>query len=142
MAGKLKSVEQIVKKMLDRTRGQGAEWEAGLDNARGTITSNMKAANPRYKAEMGKALSEDRWLKSLGNLTDDQIIAAAKKVGGSAWESGITSRDDKIRAAWQELLPRLQAHVDRIRAMPNVTDGDREKRMIENRRGMIALGLP
>ena len=136
-----KSSADVVKKTLDRARGQGTAWEQGMSNASGTIVSNARAAAPRWKQAILDAIQGDRYLKGLGNVTDDQIITAAKKVGGAAWENGLTSREDKLRAAWDVLLPKLQSHVTRIKAMPNVTDADREKRMLENLRGMRQLGL-
>lgn len=138
---KLPTPADITKKMLDRSRGAGQDWRAGLERSRGTITTNMKAAGGRWKQAMTDAISQDRWGKAVANLTDDQIISAALKVGDTAWLNGITSREDKILAAWNLLGPKLQAHIDKIAAMPNVTDGDREKRMVENLRGMKALGV-
>lgn len=140
-ARKLPSAEAIAKKMVDRTSGAGGAWESGMRGAAGSITSNMKAASKRYKDEMTKALAEGRWDKAIANLTDDQIIAAAIKTGGGGWETAISNKAEKVAAAWRILQPRLQAHMDKIAAMPNGSDAEREQRMVENLRGMRKLGL-
>jgi hypothetical protein len=111
-----------------------------MEGARGTIVSNMKRGKERWKVSMQDAIAKDLFGKAVDKLTDDEIINAAKAVGGSTWEQGLTSRQDKLQRAWEILLPKLKAHTDRINAMPNATDGDREKRMTENLRGMRALG--
>ncbi len=140
-ARKLASPTDIVNKTLERARTAPGAWEKGLQNASGTITSNMKAAGPRWKQAMQDAIAKDTWAKSIASLTDDQVISAALKVGGNTWLNGITSRQDKITAAWNVLGPKLQAHMDRIGGLPNVTDADREARMVANLRGMRMLGL-
>ncbi len=142
MAGrKLQSTTDIVKKTLDRARQAPDTWLAGLQRASGTITSNMKAAAPRWKQAMMDAIAKDAWAKAIGPLTDDVVISAATKVGGQTWLNGLTSREDKLSAAWAILGPKLQAHMEKIGAMPNVTDADREKRMVENLHGMRTLGI-
>lgn len=143
MAGrKLPSGSDIVGKTLERARGATTAWEKGIQNAEGTIVSNMKAAGPRWKQAMQDAIARDAFLKGIASLTDAQVIASALKVGGNTWLNGLTNREDKLARAWQILQPKLQQHMDRIAAMPNVTDADREKRMLENLRGMRLLGVP
>ncbi len=141
MAKKLATAENIVKKTLARAGQAPRDWEQGLQNASGTITSAMKQAGPRFAASMQKVITDKLWDKAVAPLTDEMIIAAALKVGGNTWLNGLTTREDKLLRAWQVLQPRLQTHVDKINAMPNVTEADRERRMVENLHGMRALGL-
>lgn len=140
MAGKLPSASEIVGKMLENARPAGKHWKGGLERARGTITSGMKASKDRYKQSMQDVISKDLWGKAIDKLTDDEIIAAATAVGDAAWLNGLTSREEKIKKAWEILAPRLQALKDKIGAMKNITDADREARMIENLREMRKLG--
>jgi hypothetical protein len=137
---KLLSPEEWVNKMMSRAQGAGADWKSGLERARGTITSNMKKSAGRYKSEMQKSLAEDRWSKSIANLSDDQIIAAATAGGDSAWLAGLTNRTDKVRAALTRLHSKLQAHVDKINAMPAETDEQRKQKMLANLEGMKLIG--
>lgn len=139
MGRKLAAPGDIVKKTLTRAAQAPATWEGGMQHAAGTITSAMKLAGPRFAASMQKVINEKLWDKAIAPLTDDVIIAAALKVGGNTWLNGLTTRESKLAAAWAILAPKLQAHMDRIAAMPNVTDADREARMVANLRGMRQL---
>ncbi len=141
MGRKLAAPADIVKKTLSRAGQAPAAWEGGMRKAEGTITSNMKQAGPRFAASMQNVINNKLWDKSIAGLTDAAIIAAAVKVGGNTWLNGLTTREDKITAAWTVLAPKLQAHMDRIAQLPNVTDADREARMVANLRGMRQLGL-
>lgn len=139
MARKLPDTSAIVQKTVQRAQNAPQAWLDGLTRARGTIVSGAKAADQKWKTAMQDAIARDAFGKGLANVTDDDVIAAATKVGGNAWLNGLTSRQDKLMKAWQVLGPKLQALMDKVHALPNVTPVDGENRMLENLRGMRKL---
>jgi hypothetical protein len=123
-------------KLLARVQNSGPDWEAGVAAPRRSPVTAMKAANGKWKANVQKAVAEDRWNKAIGGLTDAAIAAAAKAAGGARFVSGVTSRADKIHAAIAKLQPKVSALSARIQALPQDNDQQRETRMLENLRGM------
>ncbi len=126
-------------KMINRVKNASADWEAGVQNPRRSPTASMKAAAGKWKTNMQRAITEDRWSKAVNQLTDDSIKAAAAKVGGGKFVDGITAREQKIRDAITKLQPKVAAVSSKIQGMPQDTDQQREQRMIENLRGMRGI---
>ena len=126
-------------KMITRVKNAAGDWETGVANPRRSPTAAMKAAAGKWKSNMQKAITEDRWAKAVSTLTDEAIKNAAAKVGGGKFVDGITAREEKIRAAIAKLAPKVAAVSARIQNMPQDTDQQRESRMVENLRAMRAV---
>jgi|SRR6266705_4195137 len=126
-------------KMINRVKNAATDWEQGVQNPRRSPTAAMKAAAGKWKTNMQRAITEDRWSKAVNQLTDDSIKAAAVKVGGGKFVDGITAREQKIRDAITKLQPKVAAVSARIQNMPQDTDQQREQRMVENLRGMRGI---
>jgi len=60
-------------------------------------------------------------------------------IGASRLVEGVTSRRPKVERAVAALHSKLSTHLRAIDAMPNVTPADRERRMVENLRGLRAM---
>ena len=73
-------------------------------------------------------------------VDEDLMYATIRKRGAAAFRSGIEDRRAKVLARAKELQPLVAALKKEIEAMPDVTDGDRENRLLAARRGMIAIG--
>lgn len=132
--------DKWVKKMLDRSAQAGDDWLQGVKNpSRDPVQAALKAA-PKWEAKMQEAISSKKWSKKMAKVNAADIAAAAEKAGTSAYVNGIQNRSDKIMKAVQDLHPRVTALQAKINAMPDVTDADREKKMLENMRGMKQIG--
>lgn len=127
-------------KMLRKIGQSATDWENGVKNPSTSPVGGMRKAKGRYKDEMNKSLTEDRWGKAVDRLTDEVIIAGALAAGGGRFTSGVSSREPKIRAAIALLQPKVAALKTRLDGMPVDTDDQREKKMIEAKRGMQAIG--
>jgi hypothetical protein len=126
-------------KMIERIQNAGQAWEQGIQNPRRSPTAAMKAANGKWKDRVTRAVQNDTWNKAISRLSDDQIAAQAKAVGGSALVAGVNARKQKIMDAIARLQPKVTAVVTRVQSMPQDTDQQREARMLENLRGMRAI---
>jgi len=69
----------------------------------------------------------------------DEWAAMAEILGADKLVDGVEKRRYKVERFVEKYQPALKAHLDVIDAMPDVTDADREKRMIENLRGLKKL---
>src|SRR5207244_12981997 len=79
-------------KMITRVKNAASDWEKGVANPRRSPVAGMKAAAGKWKNNMQKAIAEDRWARSVNQLTDEAIKAAAAKVGGGKFVDGVTAR--------------------------------------------------
>ena len=96
------------------------------------------AAQPRYEAQMKKdeVLKRREAALKATNMTDWFNYSA--NIGAGRLVDGVVKREkkvDKFVRGWQ---PVLADHVATIDAMPDVTDSDREQRVLENLRGLKA----
>ena len=137
---RIASAAEIAAKMLERSATAGAAWEAGTQNPSASPTEQMKKAGPKWVAGVQNAITKKLWDKAVAKLTDEEIFTAARNVGGAAWQSGISTRADKIRRAYELLQPKLEAHLRKIDGMADTTPAEREAKMLANLRGMREIG--
>lgn len=130
----------VSQKMLDRSAQATAAWETGVQNPSKSPTGEMKKAGKRYDNAIQESVREQRWQKATGGLTDEEIFAAARNAGGGTWAHGISSRADKIKRAYDLLLPKLERHLADIDALPTDTPEQRTQKMVKNLEGMRKLG--
>ena len=95
-------------KQLARVKNAATDWEQGVANPRRSPTAAMKSANGKWKANVQKAVQEDRWGRAVAQLTDDKIKAAAVAAGGQRFVDGVTTREQKIRDAIAEYVKQAQ----------------------------------
>ncbi|MGH6999375.1 MAG: hypothetical protein ACREEO_14365 [Phenylobacterium sp.] len=97
------------------------------------------AAQGAYEAKMRDPAVLKRREHKLRQTNMEEWASMAERVGASRLVQGVVERQFKIERAVGNLHPKLAAHLQRIDAMPNVTDADRERRMVENLKGLKAL---
>jgi len=96
-------------------------------------------AEKKYAAAVKKAIDEERRARALKATNIDEWFKYATEIGKGRLVEGVTKREDEVKEfvdAWQ---PMLLDHVGKIDIMPEVTDPEREARMLQNLRGLKAL---
>lgn len=118
----------------------------GETNYRAGITMPKKdpikagiAAQPKYESAMRDPKVLARRKESLEKTNMDEWASMAERVGAPALVRGVTERQYKIERFVGSYVSKLAEHLRTIDALPDVTDADRERRMIENRKGLKAL---
>jgi hypothetical protein len=86
------------------------------------------------------AIKDGKWEKNLKKVSHADIVSVVEKLGSGVYASGVSAREDKIKKRVAELQPLVQAVSDTIQAMPDKTDADREKRLIQARKLMLEVG--
>ena len=125
------SVDRWVKKQIDRVSVAGDDYIAGIESV--TEAPTLKAAEKADKYLKRVQEMVDYWKKRLQAVSLEEWKSATK-AKADRFPDGVRKAEDKIRkfvSAWQPILAEIQRAV---RALPDMTDADREKRMIENLR--------
>jgi hypothetical protein len=127
---------KVLTKYVSRTQAAGQDWVDGIQNSTVDTVANMVKSNAKWKSKMQAAINNDTWVKRVSKLSTSDIKAMVAKVGAGAYTSGISNRQDKIGKAFARVMPLIDQVATTVRAMPDVTDADREARMIANVRGL------
>jgi len=102
------------------------------------ISEGVKA-QPKYEAQMKKPEVLKRRETKLKAVTEAEWLGYTLEIGAPRLVEGVTKRRKEVEDfvdAWQ---PILLDHVKKIDVMPEVTDREREERMLANLRGLKAL---
>ena len=137
---KVKSPDRWAGQMVDNAEKAGDDWLDGVKNPSRDPIDAALAANDKRIDRLQKSIKDKKWEKNLAKSSHAEIVEIAEAVGTGAYTGGVTARKKKIRRIVGELHPLVQAVSDTIQAMPDKTDADREKRLINARKLMIAVG--
>ena len=132
--------EQWVAKQIDTLRQVGeANYITGIRNPRKDPIKAGIAAQDKYEQKMKDPEVLKRRKTKLERTNMDEWTAMAEKRGAQNLVSGVTDRQYKVERFVGKYHSLLKSHLDRIDGMADVTDSDREKKVIENLRGLRAL---
>lgn len=129
-----------VEKQITGVQSVGAtNYAAGITRPKRDPIKAGIDAQPAYEAAMRDANVLKRRVAGLQKTSMDVWALQCETLGAQRLVDGVVSRRPKIEARVSELHRKLTAHLARIDAMPNVTPADRERRMVENLRGLRAF---
>lgn len=129
--------EEWVDKQINTLSAVGeANYRAGITRPKKNPIEAGIAAQPKYEAAMRDPATLKRRESSLRKTNMDEWAAMSEKVGAGRLVAGVTERRFKVERFVAGYQPKLAAHLRTVDAMPDVTDADRERRMVENLRGL------
>ena len=111
----------------------------GIRNPRKDPIKAGIAAQPKYEQKMKDPEVLARRAAGLKKTNMDEWTAMSEARGADNLVSGVTDRRYKVErfvGKWQPILANHLAEIDKL---PDVTDADRENRMLENKRGLQKL---
>jgi len=132
--------DKWVNKLISRASAGAEDWYNNYLANIDFMLEAGKAAEDKWADKITTAIKEKRRLKGLEKVSASDVRDIVTKLGPTAFTNGIAAREAKIRKVVNELQPLVQAVSDAIRAMPDKTDADREKRLLAARRLMIEVG--
>jgi len=97
------------------------------------------AAEGRCKDEMKKVIEEERRKKGLEKVTIEDWFKYAMALGVERLVDGVLKREAKVVDFLTKWHPLLDTPLKKIDVLPIETAVEREKKMIENLRGLRAL---
>ena len=132
--------EDWIKRQVDTLKAVGeANYAVGIAAPKkDTIDEGIKAED-KYAAEVRKAIEERRREKALKTTNLAEWHQYSSTIGKPRLVEGVTKREKEVRDFVTPWQPRLLDHVGKIDVMPEVTDSEREARMLSNLRGLKAL---
>lgn len=137
---RLKPPEEIVQKQVDNLQAVGQQnYSRGITTPRKDPIAAAIAAQPHYEAKMRDPQVLKRREVGLRKTNMNEWATMAETLGAQRLVEGVVQRRHKVERFWSAFHPRLLQHLQRIDSLPNVTDADRERRMLENLRGLKSL---
>lgn len=130
------SAEKITKKQVENASRSTESYKDGVMNPRrGAATAALAAAPKRAEAVRISEENKD-WEKSMAKVSDDYVKKRAVEIGAPRYAPGIKGAEEKTLKFWRGFKPILDTIEAEVAAMPDVTDADREARMVANVRLM------
>lgn len=137
---KVKSAERQAKQLIDHAESAADDWLEGVKNPSRNPIEAAIAAEGKYEDRLLQAIKDKKWAKGLAKSSAAEIVDVAEKIGASGYATGVKARETKIKRVFNELQPLQQAVSDTIQNMPDKTDADREKRLLQARKLMLEVG--
>jgi len=116
-----------------------ANYKVGIRSPKADPIERGKATEDKYGTQTQKAIADKRRLHGLERTDMAEWFKYSDTLGAEKLVDGVTKRKDKVKDAIDTLQPLFEAHLANIDKLPEDTDGERETKMLENRRGLIAL---
>ena len=133
-------VDEWRKRQIDTLKAVGeSNFKTGIASPKKDPIAAGIEAEDRFAAEMKKAIEEKRRKKALEATNIDEWYAYTSTLGAARLVEGVTKREKEVADFVNTWQPILTDHVNKIDAMPAVTDKDMEERMLANLRGLKGL---
>jgi len=127
------------KRQLDTLKSVGrANYEQGISMPKKDPIEAGIAAQDRYEEQMRKDEVLERRKEGLKATNMAEWYGFTHGIGSPRLVEGVTKREKKVERFIRGWHPILTEHVTKIDELPDVTDADREERMLENLRGLKA----
>lgn len=132
--------EEWAEKQQRNAAAAAGDWLKNVKRPRRDPLKAAIAAKEKRKEKLRESMEQDKWAKAMANVDEDVMFQVIDAVGAEGFRRGVTARKAKVVARAKELQPMVAALKKEIEAMPDVTDADREARLLAARRGMITIG--
>lgn len=132
------TAQAVFTKWLSRTQAAGDDYVNGVQNTDKDIAQLAISAIPRMRANILDAIDNGRVANGLRKIGTDGIKRAVATKGKAAFLNGVGGAQTKFEASFAPLLAYIDTTKAAIAQMPNITDADRDARMLENVKRMRA----
>lgn len=132
----LPSAQEVAAKWKQRTSAAQQDYLDGVARTDKDPTALAIAAGPRLLANFTRAFQDGSWANGLRRTGKQGWQEAVANKGGANFSNGVNNAEAKVAQAFGTLLAFEQNLLNTVGGMPNVTDTDRENRMLAWVRGM------
>jgi hypothetical protein len=130
------NAQSVAAKWKQRTSAAAQDYADGVAQTDKDPTALAIAAGPRYLDSVTKAFTSGKWANGLRRAGTSGWQAAVAAKGQTNFSNGVNAAEQKVADAFGPLLAFEQNLLNQVSAMANVTDNDREQRMLTWVRGM------
>ena len=116
-----------------------SNYKVGITKPRKDPIEAGIAAEEKYAANTKKAIDEGRRAAALAKTDMATWYKYTSDIGAGRLVEGVVKRRAKVDKFVTTYQPMLVSHLASIDALDDVSDADREERMLENLRGLKAL---
>src|SRR5438105_9328365 len=132
----LPTAQAVAQKWQQRTSAAAPDYARGVAQTDKDPTALAIAAGPRLLQNFTRAFNDGSWANGLRRVGKSGWQAAVAAKGEQNFANGVNNADAKVTEAFTSLLAFEQNLLNTVGGMPNVTDLDRENRMLAWVRGM------
>jgi len=137
---RLPNAADWVEKQIRTIQAVGeVNYREGITRPRKDPIAAGIAAQGAYEAAMRDPSVLKRREQKLRQTNMEEWASMCERVGAQRLVAGVVERRFKVERAVSVLHGKLAQHLQHIDSLPNVTDADRERRMIENLHGLKAM---
>lgn len=130
------NAQAVATKWVQRTSAAAQDYAQGVAQTDKDPTALAVAAGPRYIQNVQAAFNSGKWANALRSVGAAGWKAAVATKGVANFSTGVSAAESKVATAFGPLLA-FEANLQgTVASMPNVTDTDRENRMLAWTRGM------
>jgi len=134
------SPEEWKNRQLNTLKAVGrTNYLTGIASPKADPIARGIATEGKFADAMRKAIDTEARKKGLQKTDMADWYKYAHDLGADKLVDGVTKREDKVSEFVSTFQPLLSSHLAKIDALAEVTDADRENRMLENLRGLKAL---
>jgi len=134
------SPEDWKKRQIETLRSVGrANYVEGIKSPKADPIARGIATEGKYAEETRKAIDAGRRKAALEKTSMADWYQYASTIGADKLVDGVIKREKKVSDFITAFQPLLTSHLAKVDALADVTDSDRENRMLENLRGLKAL---
>lgn len=130
------SAQTVAAKWRTRTSAASQDYADGVANTDKDPTQLAIAAGQRLRDNFNRAFDSGKWANGLRKKGKSGWQAAVAAKGVQNFQNGVNAAEEAVASAFAPLLAFEQNLQSTVRGMPNVTDADRENRMLAWTRGM------
>ncbi len=135
-------VSTVLAKWKARSGAAAQEYAQGVANTDKDPTQLAIAAIPRMRSRILDAIDSGKVANGLRAVGKSGWQHAVATKGVQNYSSGVNAADEKFTRAFGPLLAYIGSVKSTIDSMPNVTDADRDARMLRNVQLMRAYKKP
>lgn len=126
----LPTSQAVAAKWKQRAAAAQQDYLDGVAQTDKDPTALAIAAGPRLLANFTTAFQNGSWANGLRKAGKQGWQAAVAAKGGTNYSNGVNAAESKVADAFASLLAFEQGVLNTVASMPNVTDTDRENRML------------
>lgn len=130
------NAQAVATKWVQRTSAASQDYASGVAQTDKDPTALAIAAGPRYIANVTARFNDGTWANKLRKVGKTGWQTAVATKGVQAFANGVAAAEGKVAEAFGPLLAFESTLQQQVSSMPNVTDTDRENRMLAWTRGM------
>lgn len=130
------NAQEVAAKWKQRTAAAQQDYADGVAKTDKDPTQLAIAAGPRLIENFTKAFNSGKWANGLRRVGKTGWQAAVAAKGAQNFATGVNAAEPRVAEAFGPLLAFEQNLLNQVNGMPNVTDNDREQRMLTWVRGM------